>query len=149
MKLHKKTDLAAKVLKCSPRRVRFDTEKLTEIKEAVTKFDVRNLVKKGIIKKKPVKGIAKFRTRKKKVQKSKGRQKGHGSRKGKLTARSPKKKEWMKTIRAQRSLIKRLRDRKLIDNRAFYELYRKAKGGFFRSTRHIKLYVKEREMLKK
>ena len=149
MKLHKKTDVAARILKCSPRRVRFDPERLSEIKEAVTKFDFRNLIKKGAIRKKPVKGISKFNVRKNKIQKSKGRQKGHGSRKGKATARTSPKREWMNAIRAQRKLIKNLRDNKLIDNPSFYDLYRKAKGGFFRSTRHIKLYVKEQNMIKK
>jgi len=149
MKLHKKTDLAAKVLKCSPKRVRFNTEKLNEIKEAVTKFDFRNLIKKGIIKKKPVKGISKFRARKNKIQKSKGRRKGPGSRKGTITSRSPRKQEWMKTIRAQRKLIKKMKENKLIDNKSYYDLYRKAKGGYFRSSRHIKNYAKEQNMFKK
>ncbi len=149
MKLHKKTDLAAKILKCSPRRVRFDPARLTEIKEAVTKFDMRNLIKKGAITKKPIQGVAQFRVRKKKVQKSKGRQKGPGSRKGKATARLKPKRDWMNTIRAQRTVLKRLREGNHIDNQTFTALYRKAKGGFFRSARHIKLYIKEQGMLKK
>ena len=149
MKLNKKTDLAAKILKCSPKRVCFDTEKLSDIKEAVTKFDFRNLIKKGVIKRKPVKGISKFRTRKNKIQKSKGRQKGHGSRKGKLTARTNPKRKWMNAIRAQRNLLKGLREKDLIDSKIYGNLYRKAKGGYFRSVRHIKLYIKEQNLLKK
>ena len=48
--------LAANILKCSPKRIHFDPTKLTEIKEAITKADMRNLIKKAVITEKPEKG---------------------------------------------------------------------------------------------
>jgi len=41
MKLDKKKRLAAAVLQCSEKRVVFNTERLSEIKEAITKYDIK------------------------------------------------------------------------------------------------------------
>jgi large subunit ribosomal protein L19e len=97
---------------------------------------------------KPKRGSSKVRHRKKLKQKRKGRRSGEGSRKGKKTSRFPRKKEWMLTVRIQRGFIKKLRDKKLIDSATYRNLYRKAKGGFFRSKRHIKLYIGEQNLIK-
>lgn len=135
--------LAGQVMKCSKKRVIFDEDRLDEIKEAITKIDIRALVKKEAIKKRPVKGISRGRARKKRAQKIKGKQKGHGSRKGKKTARTPKKREWINRIRAQKNLLKALKNKGVVDKKIYRKLYLRSKGGFFRSKRHIKLYIKE------
>jgi large subunit ribosomal protein L19e len=140
--------LAGQILKCSKKRVWFDPTSLDEIKEAITKVDVRSLINKGIIKRKSIKGVSKARARKRKEQRRKGRQKGDGSKKGKRTARLPKKSAWIGKIRIQRKFLKTLRDAKLIDPKIYRELYRKSSGGFFRSKRHIKLYIDEHELIK-
>lgn len=147
MKLQKR--LAASILKCSPKRVWFDPEKLAEIKEAITKFDIRNLIKKGIITKTPAKGISRAGAKKIQAQKRKERRKGHGSRKGARSARLEPKRFWIKAVRAQRELLKRMHEKGLISTADFHKLYAKVKGGFFRSVRHIKLYVKEQNLIKK
>jgi len=41
-------------------------------------------------------------------------------------------------------LLGELKDRKIIDDKLYRELYSKSKGGFFRSRRHIKLFLEER-----
>jgi len=140
--------LASQVMKCSPKRVVFDESKLSEIKEAITKLDVRTLISKGTIKKKHVRGTGQFHVRKAKVQRNKGRRKGQGSRKGSSGARMGEKVTWMANIRAQRALLKKLHEKKLISTTDYHLLYRKAKGGFFRSTRHIKLYSKEKGLFR-
>jgi len=141
--------LASQILKCSKKRIWFDPSSLDEIKEAITKVDVRSLINQGIIKRKPVTGISKSRVRKRKEQRKKGRQKGFGSRKGKRTARLSKKKAWMGKIRVQREFIRLLRGKKVIDIPTYRSLYKKCSGGFFRSKRHIKLYIDEHELIKK
>lgn len=146
MKLTLQKRISAQLMKCSHQRVHFDTENLSEIKEAITKADLRGLIKRKIITELPVQGIAKGRTRKTKQQKRKGRQRGFGSRKGKQTARENPKRIWMNHIRAQRSFLKELKSKGLISTRDFNELYLKAKGGFFRSVNHIKLYATEHSM---
>jgi ribosomal protein L19E len=64
-------------------------------------------------------------------------------------ARTPKKQRWMSTIRLQRQFLKELKDRKLITTGTYRELYMKSKGGFFRSRRHLKIYMNERNMVQK
>ncbi|MEM2121569.1 MAG: 50S ribosomal protein L19e [Candidatus Woesearchaeota archaeon] len=146
MNLKSKKRIAAKVLGCSPKRVVFNPERLEEIKEALTREDIRALVKDGAIIKKPKKSNSSFRIKKIKKQKAKGRRKGYGSRKGKKTARLPKKEAWMNKIRAQRALLKRLKEKKLISNETYRDLYLKAKGGFFRSRSHIITYLKDNKL---
>lgn len=141
--------LASQALKCGPGRIRFDPARLSEIKEAITTFDVIRLVKKGAIYKVQSTGISRARAKKISAQKSKGRRSGHGSRKGSAAARHSPKTRWIANARAQRELIKKLRDKQTIDKPSFRELYAKVKGGFFRSTKHIKLYIDERDMVKK
>lgn len=149
MQLSVQKRLAASVLKCSPDHVWLDPDKSSEIKEAITKADIRGLIKKGIIKKKRIKGPSKARARRIAKQKTKGRRRGHGSRKGKKTARLPKKEVWINRVRIQRSFLKKLRDKKIITRRVYQQLYRKVKGGFFRSKRHIQFYIKDHNLAKK
>ncbi len=147
MELQKR--LAAQVLGCGPRRIRFDPERLSEIKEAITKFDVARLIKKSAIYRVQAKGISTVRAKKRKQQKRKGRRSGHGSRKGKANARLNQKTQWINSVRTQRDLIKKLRENGIIEKTDFRALYNKAKGGFFRSTKHIKIYIQEQDMIKR
>ena len=149
MKLRLQKRLAGDVLKCSEKKVVFDTERLEDIKEAITKMDIRALVGEGAISKKPTKGVSRVRARKTLVQKRKGKRKGAGSKKGKRTARLSKKDSWMKRIRIQRKFLKELKDKELISRKNYRVLIRKSKGGFFRSKRHIKLYLEERKLIEK
>ena len=144
MKLDNQKRLAAHILKCSKKRIRFDESRLEEIKEAITKIDINGLIKDHAIRKLPKKGVSRVRARKKLVQRRKGKQKGPGSRKGSIKARLPKKKAWMYRVRAQREFLGVLKEKKILDNNLYRELYLKTKGGFFRSKRHIKLYLEER-----
>jgi len=149
MELKVQKRLAADVLKCSPKRVWFSEQNLEEIKESITKADMRVLANRGVIQEKPARNNSRGRIRQRLAQKRKGRQKGHGSRKGKKTARSPKKDDWMKKIRLQRTFIKELKDKQLIDAKIYRQLYLKCKGGYFRSKRHIKLYLEEHALFVK
>lgn len=144
MKIDNQKRLAAQILKCSKKRVKFDPDSSSEIKEAITKADIRGLIKDKIISKIPARGVSRGRARKRLVQKRKGKQKGEGSKKGSKGARLPKKKAWMNKIRAQRKLLKLLKKNKIIDGKLYREFYSKSKGGFFRSRRHIKIYLEER-----
>ena len=138
--------LAADVAKVSQKRIAFDVEKLETIKEAITKRDVRALIKDGVITVKQKEGNTRGRIRKSNVQKSKGRLKGKGSKKGTHHSRLSKKEAWMIKIRALRTFIKEVKDKNLVSVSTARDLYRKSKGGFFRSKRHIKLYLTEHNL---
>lgn len=148
MKLKVQKRLAASILKCSKSSIRLDPDRLEEIKEAITRVDVKSLIKDNAISRKPVKNTSRFWARKKLIQKRKGRQKGIGSRKGKATARLPKKRRWINTVRIQRKFLKTIRGKGAIDKKVYRDLYLKSKGGFFRSKRHLKLYIEEHGLKK-
>ncbi|PIN86487.1 50S ribosomal protein L19e [Candidatus Woesearchaeota archaeon CG10_big_fil_rev_8_21_14_0_10_44_13] len=149
MELNVQKRIAADVLKCSAKRVWFDEDHLDEIKEAITKADLRSLISKGMIRIKPAKVTSRGRARHRRVQKSKGRRKGQGSRKGKAGARLARKDNWKNMIRAQRDLIKYLKEEQIISRKDYRMLYSKCKGGFFRSRRHIRLFIEEKNLAKK
>ena len=141
--------LAAQILKCGENRIRFDPDSLEDIKEAITKTDIRSLISNGLVSRRRLHNTSRFWARKRKEQKSYSKQKGFGSRKGKKTARLNPKRTWMNKIRLQRDFIKSLRGKNMITSVAYHELYMKSKGGFFRSLRHLKLYTNEKGLIKK
>ena len=113
MELKIQKRLAAQVLKCSPKRIRLDTERLEEIKEAITKADIRSLINTKAIVKVQKKGVSRFKAKIRHLKKKEGRYKGFGSRKGRNTARLPPKRRWMNAVRLQRGLLKMLKDKKM------------------------------------
>jgi large subunit ribosomal protein L19e len=133
--------LAASILECGENRIWFDPTALDDIATAATKEDIRELIEGGLIKRKPVKGISRARINKRKSQRRKGRRRGHGRRRGSKTARMPRKRQWIIRIRALRKRLKHLRDSGEIDRRTYRILYRKAKGGEFRSVAHLNAYL--------
>ena len=140
--------LAAQVLKCGKNRVRFSPNSLDDIKEAITKSDIRSLIHDGVISKKRLLNTSKFWARITKIQKSKSKRRGFGSRKGKKGARENTKISWIHRIRLQRSFIRTLNEKNMIESDAYHNLYRRGKGGFFRSLRHLKLYIQENNLIK-
>lgn len=139
--------LAGQIMKCSPKRVKFDTERLGEIKEAITKYDIYGLIKDSAITKSPVTAVSRGRARKRQIQRRKGRSRGFGNRKGKGKARTPKKEKWMNTVRLQREFLKELKDKKMLAGPVYRDLYSKSKGGFFRSKAHLKLFIEEYKLI--
>ena len=139
--------LAARVLKCGSGRVRFDESKLDEIKKAITAFDIRRLANQGVIRKVQAQGVSRARAKKRTAQRRKGRQSGHGSRKGASGARQKPKRTWVLGVRAQRALLQTLREGALISKETFKDLYRKVKGGYFRSRNHIKIYLRDHKLI--
>lgn len=146
MNLSNKKRIAARLLKAGETRVWFDPGRLQEIKEAITKADIRKLINDLAIQAKPKIGVSRFRARKIALQKRKGRQQGEGSKKGTFRARLPKKQEWMAKIRSQRYFLKDLKEKELVRSSDYRKLYLMCKGSFFRSIRHIKLYMEEHNM---
>lgn len=148
MDLKTQRRLAAELLKCGENRVWIDPDNIDEVEKAITRRDVENLIRQGLIKAKKKKGVSRGRIRKKMMQKSKGRRKGHGSRKGKATARLPRKRRWIQTIRPIRKYLKELREKGLIDRKTYRLYYRRAKGGQFKSKAHLKMHMTMEGVLK-
>ncbi|MDD2614656.1 MAG: 50S ribosomal protein L19e [Methanosarcina sp.] len=141
--------LASKIFECGLDRVWLNPEASEEIASAITRDDIRELIEKGTIKAKPVKGVSRGRARALAAKRKYGHCKGHGSRKGKKGARTPKKEQWIKKIRALRRRLKELRAEGALDKSAYCRLYRKAKGGEYRSVAHLNSHLGSEKLLKK
>ena len=149
MKLNVQKRIAADILKAGQNRVWFDNTRLNDIKEAITKADIRKLINDDAIKAKQKKGISSFRANKLRLQKRKGKRKGQGSRKGTKTARTPRKRAWITKVRVQRKFIKLLKLKNLVAPETYSKVYKMIKGNQFRSKRHLKLYLDENNLFLK
>ena len=138
--------LAAKILKCSPKRVKVSGEK--DVGEALTRNDIRGLIKKNLITKKAKKGVSRVKANYIANQKKKGRRKGRGKASGTKYAKGSKKESWMKTTRALRKLIKELRDNGQIEKDMSRKMYLRVKGGEFRNKKHMLSYLKDNSLIK-
>ncbi len=138
--------LAAKILKCSPKRVKVSTDK--DVGEALTRNDVRGLIKKGLIDKKDKKGVSRVKANFVASQKKKGRRKGRGKAKGTKYAKGTRKEDWMKTVRALRRLLQELRENGQIDKGVASMMYKRVKGGEYRNKHHMLTYLKDNGLLK-
>jgi large subunit ribosomal protein L19e len=149
MKLTLQKRLASEVSGASEKKVQFDPASLAEIKEAITKQDIRTLINEGVIKINPNQGVSRGRANKIRTQKKKGLRKGFGSRKGTAGARNPSKRQWINTVRSQRKFLKRLLEHTVVTHDVYKDLYKKTGGGFFRSIRHIQIFMAERNLVSK
>lgn len=133
--------LAADVLDVGKKRVWLDPDNQDEIAEAITREDVRDLVDRGVIDKKEARGNSRGRARERNEKRAYGHLKGAGSRRGTAGARQGKKNAWENKIRAQRRVLRDLRDDGELEKSQYRELYAKASGGEFRSVQYMKNYI--------
>ncbi|MCL2786286.1 MAG: 50S ribosomal protein L19e [Methanomassiliicoccaceae archaeon] len=148
MDLSNQKRMAAEILKCGENRVWIDPERIEDAADCITRADVRTAIASGLIAAKPKKGSSKGRTRHMLNQKSKGKRKGPGSRKGTDNARLPDKRRWISIIRPIRDELKKLRDEGKITPSVYRMYYRKAKGGVYKSRRNIRQHMMSEGHLK-
>jgi len=142
MNLKSKRRLAARTLGVGVDRIKFDPNYLEDVEDAITRADIRSLLTARTILIKGVKGTSRGRARVRRI-KAKKRGRGKGSKEGRKGAREGKKEQWMMRVRALRSHLKMLKERKEIDNRLFWLMYGKVKGGQVRSLAHLRMLVDE------
>ncbi len=140
--------IAADILKVGESRIWIDPKSLEDVAEAVTREDVKKLIKRNVIQRKNKKGNSRGRYKRLKAQRDKGRRKGPGSRKGTRNAREPSKDRWIKNVRAMRRKLRELRDTGKIDKAVYREYYGKIKGGVFRNTSQLVTHLKDYGILK-
>ncbi len=121
--------IASELLGRGATKIRFKPEAVPDAEKALTRDDVRAMIKSGSVFALPMKHnisaygaeLAKKRTQ--------GRKRGQGKRRGTLKARGQL--DYKKKIRAQRRVIASLKADKTIDNLMFKKLYLLVKGGTF------------------
>ena len=138
MNLAKKKQLAAEVLNVGKNKIKFASDKLPEIKEAITKQDIRDLYKEGFITIKSAIGRKKKKKRKTRV--------GPGKIRIKVKKR---KRDYINITRKLRSYLKELKNQGKIDNEVYWQLRKKIKMRYFKSKAYLKEYLVTIENIKK
>ncbi len=149
MKLDKKKRLAANILGIGVNRVWIDPTRSVDISLAITRNDIRGLIKQGAIKANPEVGISRGRLRKRLLKRKIGRRGGPGSRKGAIGARTPRKAKWIRTVRPLRSKLKEINKEGVVSSSDYRKIYRMISGGVFKSKGHLETYLKERGILRR
>jgi large subunit ribosomal protein L19e len=126
MKLNKKKELARRTLNVGKSRIIFLESRLDEIKEAITKQDIRDLKKEGAIVVKEIKG-------KRKVRKKRKRSVGNIKKKVKT-----RKKDYVIMTRRLRNYLSELKKAGKISREDEKELRKKIRNKAFRSKAHLK-----------
>jgi len=131
MKLDTKKKLAAKALGVGVKRIQFNSERLDEIKEVITRQDVKDLVSSGAINVKESSG------RRKNVKRNNRRRIGKIKKKVKT-----RKQDYVKITRKLRNYLKELRKQDKIDSEEHKSLRKKIRNRVFKSKRNLKENIK-------
>ncbi|MBN2127043.1 MAG: 50S ribosomal protein L19e [Candidatus Diapherotrites archaeon] len=129
--------IAAQILKVGETKIWINPEKTKEAKEAMTKEDVRGLIKEKIVLKRKENLQSRGAARILKEKKKKGRKKGKGKKTGTKKARAKKKESWMKNVRAQRKTLKKMKEEGIKTEIPYREIYNRIKGGYFKGKKYI------------
>ena len=140
--LKAKKRLVARVTGVGIHRIRFDTDHLTDIADAITRENIRSLITANTIRIKSFTGTSKGRAQAKKAQKNK-RGTTQGSKRGSKGARVGKKTVYVAKVRALRRLLKIAKDRKDLTNPEFWALYKRVGGNTVRNKAHLRTLMDE------
>ncbi|MEM2541922.1 MAG: 50S ribosomal protein L19e [Candidatus Korarchaeum sp.] len=131
MDLEYQRRLAARVAGVGLSRVRINPEKVEAVSEAVTRDDIKRLIRSGAIEILQKRGVSRIRGRRKR--------RGPGSRKGGKYSRLPRKERWVRRIRALRRELRKMSDEGMIDAKTYRELYEKLQT--FNSVSQLRAHV--------
>lgn len=135
MKIKKKKQLAAKVLGIGMNRVVFEPSRFGDIREAITRQDIRDLVADKAIKIRPIIGRHKKERRK--------RKRGTGKVKMKVRTR---KRDYITRIRMLRREFSKLREQGKITEEEYKKLRQLAKMSFIKDRKHLYEYLKSKKL---
>ena len=123
-------------------RVKFDTDHLDDIADAITRDNIRSLITANTIRIKKIVGTSRGRAQFKRTQKKK-RGITQGSKKGRKGARIARKDLHIIKVRALRYRLKIAKDRKEITNKEFWDLYKRINGNTIRNSAHLRSLIEE------
>lgn len=126
MNLKKKKCLAARTFGVGAGRIAFTNERIEEIKEAITKQDMRDLLASGAISIKQIKGRRKA--------KPGSRRKGFGKRKKNVGTR---KRDYMHLTRKLRRFLKQMQLQGRVSKEDYNKTRKQIKASVFRSKAHM------------
>ncbi|MEX0569573.1 MAG: 50S ribosomal protein L19e [Candidatus Njordarchaeota archaeon] len=138
--------IAAEILGCGINRIWIDPDAMDEVETAVTRDDIRKLIKERKIWKHPIKGTSHHRANIRAAKRRKGRRRGPGKKKGSKKVRSGGSYVWVIKIRAIRRMLKALKNAEIITPGTYCKLRKMAKAGVFKSKAHIVSYIREHNL---
>jgi len=130
MNLKKKKALATRTLKVGKERIVFLKSRMDEIKEAITKNDIRSLQKEGAIVIKNIKGRRKI--------KKKGKKRSVGNIRKKVNKR---KQEYVKMTRKLRNYVAEMKKQGKLSKEEIKDIRKKIRNKAFKSKAHLKEYL--------
>ena len=140
--------IASDVIGVGENKIRFKPEANAKIGEALTREDVRALIKDGSIYFIAPRGVSRIRGREKQEQSRKGRRGGIGSRKGTHAARRSPKEHWIAKVRSQRKYLRALIAGKKLNEGASRKIYLMIKGNAFKGVKFLDTYLKDNKFVK-
>ena len=149
MSLSSQRRLAAEILKVGEGRVWMDPNRIEEVEIAITREEIRKLIHEGAIQSLPKKGVSRARARVLHEKRKKGLRRGPGRKSGSSGAIISKKHAWMNKIRTLRRKLRELKEKRVITESAYRQLYSVAGSGAFKSAAELERYIKTRGLWRK
>lgn len=149
MSLSSQRRLAAEILKVGEGRVWIDPDRIEEVEIAITREEIRKLIHEGTIRSLPKKGVSRARARVFHEKRKKGLRRGPGRKSGSSRAIIPKKRAWMNKIRTLRRKLRELKEKRVITESTYRQLYNMAGSGAFKSAAELERYIKARGLWRK
>jgi large subunit ribosomal protein L19e len=131
--------MAAKVMDIGKNKVWFDPERLSDIKEAITKQDIADLIKDGAISKSPVDGIKRRAGKRHLIRKRRGRRRRSGSIKKRIKVDN-----YPSRIRKLRFYLKNLKKAKKVTTEQYRKMYNLLKSGVIKNNQQMIEYAKQK-----
>ncbi|MFH0972323.1 MAG: 50S ribosomal protein L19e [Candidatus Micrarchaeota archaeon] len=145
MAVHTVRRVAADILGVGTSRIRILDAKAAN--EALTREDVRGLIKDKVVIVLPKQGVSRGKARITQSRKHAGRGRGEGSKKGARYAGVSRKELWMRKVRALR---KTLRNNKFRTNTTDYrEMYRMVSGNAFKGKKQLLEFITKKSETEK
>jgi large subunit ribosomal protein L19e len=141
--------IASQLLGVGENKVRIKRGEVKRAAEALTRDDVRGLIRDGAVFSAVVRGVSRARARVRARQRKKGRRRGTGKRKGTKYSKVSRKKNWMARVRAQRDYLNGLFLEKRIDRKTRKHIYLMIKGKAFKGRGAVMAYLKSNKLLRK
>lgn len=141
--------MAASILGVGESRIRVKPGNEKRVGEALTREDVRSLIKEGLVLALPSRTPSRAVARVKASQKKKGRRKGLGSRGGRKYSKVSRKFIWMSKVRAQRNMLNKMRSQNRLKKGSFRGVYSMVKGHAFKAVSQMMTHMEESGILEK
>lgn len=133
--------LAAELMDRGENAVRINPIALEKASKAMTREDVKRLIKDGSVYAIKKKHNLSKRSKLLRVKRAKGRRRGQGRRRGTDKARQGRR--WEKQVRSQRLLLRKLRSSGKLDRGSFRKYYLLIKGNSFPDKASLLLHLGE------